>query len=197
MGPIIYTMAGSANPHEFRDLSRSPNDPRGPETEIEVAGNKIPVARDEIREAAARLYGQGYERKQIAKILLDHLAPNKEFEDGTPRPKEQRMSTARAKLRKWEADEKFRDIIYQTSLVKLDLQTPAILGGIAKKAKRGRVDAARLALELTGRHNPKGDDKPAQIVVAIAGIARPQGTQAVEADLELEQAEDGTFQVVE
>jgi len=48
-----------------------------------------------------------------------------------------------------------------------------ILTGIAKKAQRGRVDAARLALELTGRHNPKGEQAPTQVAIIFQGIPRP------------------------
>lgn len=134
---------------------------------------ELTVPDEEVRLAAARLYGQGYERRQIARILLPHLARTTHFEDGTKRPMEQRLSTARRKLRQWEQSEKFRDLVYNESVVKLDLATPKILSGIAGKARSGRVDAARLVLELTGRHNPKGDQQPAQVVVAINGIPRP------------------------
>jgi glucose/arabinose dehydrogenase len=65
-------------------------------------------------------------------------------------------------------------MVYASAVVKLDMSTPAILKGVAAKAKRGRVDAARLALELTGRHNPKGDQQPAQVAVIIGGVPRPR-----------------------
>jgi hypothetical protein len=100
--------------------------------------------------------------------MLNHLVPN-----GLDRPEEQRLSQARAKLRRWETMESFRDLIYHKAVVDLDLDTPEILQGLAKKAKKGRVDAVRLTLELTGRHNPKGDNTPTQVVVAINGIPRP------------------------
>lgn len=124
--------------------------------------------RDAVRQAAAKLYGQGYKRAQIARLMLNHLVPN-----GLDRPEEQRLSQARTKLRNWEMQESFRDIVWSLGLAKLDLQAPQILDGLAKKAKRGRVDAARLAFEVTGRHNPKGDSAPAQIIVAIEGVPRP------------------------
>lgn len=146
--------------------------------------------RDRVKETAAKLYGQGYERKDIAKMLLDHLVPNKHFEDGLERPHEQRISQARNRLRQWERQDAFRQMIWDLSVVKLDLQTPAILGGIAKKARRGRVDAARLALEITGRHNPKGDQTPTQIILAVEGIPRPSRVQAVA-------AEENTVEIVD
>lgn len=132
--------------------------------------------RKALQETAAKLYGQGFERPQIARMLCEHLVPN-----GLDRPEEQRLSQARARLRKWEHTQDFRDMIYKLAVVKLDLATPAILGGITKKAKRGRVDAARLALEITGRHNPKGDAAPTQVAIVFSGVPRPGRAKAVEA----------------
>lgn len=123
---------------------------------------------DLIFEHAAKLYGQGYARSKVARIMVNHLVPN-----GKDRPLEQRLSQARAKLRRWEHNEKFRDLIYHRAVVELDLDSPKILKGLSKKAQKGRVDAARLTFELTGRHNPKGEQAPTQVVVAINGIPRP------------------------
>ena len=145
------------------------------------------ASRDQVREVAAKLYGQGYERKHIARMMIDHLVPIKTFEDGTPRPLEQRLSQARTKLRNWEHQQDFRDLVYRKAVVKLDLQTPAVLGGVLKKAKKGRVDAARLVLELTGRHNPKGEVQPTQIALVVNGVPRPMResqAKAVAADAE-------------
>lgn len=133
---------------------------------------KAEIVVDEIQAAAARLYGLGYKRAQIARILFDHLAPLHR-EGKRDRTVEERQSLARNKLRRWERTQKFRDLIWNQAVVELDLETPAILKGVASKAKRGRTDAARLALEVTGRHNPKGEDKPTEIVVHIGNIPRP------------------------
>ncbi len=151
---------------------------------MEKSGQDLEIQRPDrhaIQTAAAKLYGQGYPRAKIARILLDHLVPN-----GKHRPEEQRLSQARGRLRQWEHSQKFRDLVYDLAVVKLDLQTPQILGGIAKKAKAGRVDAARLTLELTGRHNPKGDAAPTQVIVAFEGVPRPGPVKAVVADETLE-----------
>lgn len=146
------TMAGQADP--------APN---------QSAEDRLPApTHDIVFEHAAKLYGQGYQRSKIARIMVNHLVPN-----GKDRPLEQRLSQARAKLRRWEGKQSFRDLMYQKAVVELDMQAAPIMMGLAKKAKRGRVDAARLAFELTGRHNPKGDSTPAQVVVAINGIPRP------------------------
>jgi hypothetical protein len=129
--------------------------------------------RDSVRRTAARMYGSGMKRSEIARAMVDYLVPNKEFADGLGRPLEQRLSQARRKLTTWEKDEKFRDLIYNNAVVKLDLATPDVLKGLTRKAKRGRVDATRLLLELTGRHNPKGEQAPPQIAVVINGMPRP------------------------
>jgi hypothetical protein len=170
-------MAGQAEPSPKSELDIGSGDLR-----VRPGGNEH---RDRVREAAAKLYGQGFERKHIARMMVEYLGGAKTFEDGVPRPLEQRLSQARTRLRGWEADQAFRDMIYNLAVVKLDLQTPAILGGIAKKAKKGRVDAARLALEITGRHNPKGDQVPTQIALVVEGVPRPVRAKAVTADGEV------------
>ena len=77
-------------------------------------------------------------------------------------------------MRAWKNQTKFRDVIYEAALQKLDLELPAVLEGMSKKA-RTRVDAARLVLEVTGRHNPRGDAQPPNITVQIANLPRPEG----------------------
>lgn len=165
-------MAGQAEPTPNTELDTSPN------VHPNDSGG---THRDLVRGHAAKLYGQGWSRSKVARIMLNHLVTN-----GQDRPEEQRLSQARAKLRRWEQDEKFRDMIYRKAVVDLDLATPEILQGVAKKAKRGRVDAARLALELTGRHNPKGDTAATQVVVAINGVPRPQRSIGQPGVIELE-----------
>lgn len=117
----------------------------------------------------AKLYGQGFTRKQISRALLDYLAGG----DWQDRPEEQRLRKARNTLTRLERRQDFRDLVWDQAVVDLDMSTPQILAGVKNKAKRGRVDAARLALEVTGRHNPKGDGAPPQVVVAINGVPRP------------------------
>lgn len=138
------------------------------EATSEDLGKELVASRDDIRKHVARLYGQGFRRAQIARICVKHLTANHE------RPLEQQLIAARSKLRRWEADPKFRDMVYATAVVELDLKTPGILKGLASKAARGRVDAARLVLELTGRHAPKGETGSPNIVIAVNGVPRPQ-----------------------
>src|SRR5262252_7166788 len=83
-------------------------------------GNLEPVA--DVKEVAARLYGQGYKRGQIARALGRHLCPN-----SMARTSEQVFSQGRQKLRKWEQQKEFRDMIWQHAVVELDMSTPEIL----------------------------------------------------------------------
>jgi hypothetical protein len=166
-------MAGQAEPAPNQELetlvpTSHPNASSSPE-------------RDIVFEHAAKLYGQGYARSKVARIMVNHLVPH-----GKDRPLEQRLSQARAKLRRWEHMPKFRDLIYHKAVVDLDLDSPKILKGLSKKAQKGRVDAVRLAFELTGRHNPKGDQTPTQVVVAINGIPRPSRHEITPGVVEIE-----------
>jgi len=120
-----------------------------------------------VAEAAARLYGQGFRRPQIARALLEYLTPNSKA-----RNDEQRLSQARAKLRRWELSEEFRNMVHKYAVVKLDMETPQMLMGLSAAAKKGRVDAVKLALEITGRHTSR-EDQGAPIQINIAQIPRP------------------------
>lgn len=155
------------------------------------ANANLPEARapmSEVKIAAARLYGQGYKRTQIARILRTHLCTH----NIQQRPMDQQLATARSTLRRWEKQQKFRDLIYGDAVIKLDLEMPNIFKGIAKKAKRGRVDAARLALEVTGRHNPRGDQAPTQIALVVNGVPRPKVQTSLDHP-EVMMAPDGTL----
>jgi hypothetical protein len=138
------------------------------------------VGHDLLQETVAKLYGRGIPRARIARILLDHLVPN-----GKDRPSDQRLSQARTKLRRWETSQKFRDLVYKHAVVELDLEIPGIIKGVSKQARKGKVDAARLALEITGRHNPKGDQAPTQVAVVFQGIPRPDGRTTEETAVEI------------
>lgn len=133
----------------------------------------------------ARLYGTGMERRKIQRALVDYLAPNQALEMRV------RVQQARRKLLKWERDPAFRDEVYKNAVVDVDMNLPGVLKGVVSKAKRGRVDAARLVLELTGRHNPKGDHAPPSVVVHIDGIPRPTVKQIADAEVVDAEGEGG------
>jgi hypothetical protein len=130
-----------------------------------------PGARPQLRAAAAQLYGRGMKRADVARNMAPYMrAPG--FADNPFHPES--LKYVRKILRGWERDAMFRDEVYASTLAELDLQVPDILEGVARQGKRGRVDAARLVLEVTGRHNPKGDQTPTNITIQIANVPRPE-----------------------
>ena len=90
--------------------------------------------------------------------------------DGSEKKRRQK---ARTRVRRWSHTEVFRQALWDWSVNELDMATPDILKGIAAKAAAGRVDAARLALEITGRHAPNVDVQPAAIQIVMGGVPRP------------------------
>lgn len=83
------------------------------------------------------------------------------------------MSSAMHKLRRWEYSQEFRDLVYKYAVVDLDMDSPKILTALSKRAQRGRVDAARLALELSGRHTKDSGAEAVNVTVNLANVARP------------------------
>jgi len=138
-----------------------------PNGQIEVleGGNEAlesRIPRDEVRIQAAKLIAAGFQPKKVAEAMANYLSPT-----GNPR-------SAYHKLNRWRyQDPTFRDLIYQQSVLRLDLNSPDILDGIRRSARRGRVDAARLALELTGRH-VKEEASVTQVNVVLQNIPRPE-----------------------
>lgn len=121
-----------------------------------------------VQSLAAQLMGQGYRVPQVAERMVDYIVQNSRRNRAT------RLKMARTRLRRWAKTEEFRAAMHDTAIIQLDLDSPLILQGISKKARAGRVDAARLALELTQRHVPKGDPQPAHVEVIFEGLPRPQ-----------------------
>jgi hypothetical protein len=145
-----------------------------------VAGAGKPAKKSltKLQISVANAYGRGMTRTEIAKAMVEHLVPHT-----VGQPADYRLARARSKLRRWERNQLFRDRIYHVAITDVDLAMPAILGGVVGRAVRGRVDAARLALEITGRHNPKGEQNAPMVVVAIDGIQRPGPIQIADAEV--------------
>jgi hypothetical protein len=133
---------------------------------------------------AAKLYGLGYDRKQISQVICEILYGDREW------PKETKIRTARSRLRSWESRTWFRDLVWDNAVVELDMQTPQILRGIARKAKKGRVDAAKLALSVTGRYTDKDQAVPAAVTINIAQISRPDRQADLQPEEIVLEAED-------
>ena len=125
---------------------------------------------------AARMWAAGRPPREIARRLADWIIPNE------PDRKLQ-LKKARARVRSWARTQKFRDAIYEEALIRVDQRTGQIVDGITEKAIAGRVDAARLVLEITGRHSPHTEIQPAQVNVVFAGVPRPEPRQIGEAEI--------------
>src|SRR4030095_8157137 len=125
---------------------------------------------DHIQLRTAELLGQNKSRFEVARILEHHLL--------TPYQRKlnykQRRRYALRKIRRWQKNKRFRDIVYEAAVTKLDSRTPAILEGVADRAEMGRVDAAKLGLELSGRYTPKGSEQATSVQIVVAGVPRPQ-----------------------
>ena len=114
----------------------------------------------------ARTYARGMSIPDIAHRYAHAIVPHEPNRD-------RQLKKCRQRIRKWFSTEKMRNIIWSEAQVLLDLESPAILRGVARKARAGRVDAARLALELNGRHSPHTDITPAKVNIVFGGIPRP------------------------
>jgi len=125
-------------------------------------GLDVQIDPNMVRLNAARLLAAGFPMRKVAISMKEHLSPTAN------------EASAVAKLRKWMYyDSTFRDLIYEQAVLRLDLNSPDILDGVRRSARRGRVDAARFALELTGRH-VKEESQVTQVNVVLNNIPRPE-----------------------
>lgn len=123
-----------------------------------------------LRLRVAKLYGRGLSRQKIAAALYEELTARRKLAD-----RDTRLQLAIRKLRKWENEEEFRNLVWDGAVAELDMDAPLILRGVSRKARTGRVDAAKLALAVTGRHQPlaeQGGLANVQIVFATE-LPRP------------------------
>jgi hypothetical protein len=124
---------------------------------------------DPVRLKAAALLGQNKSRGQVARILEQYLlTPNQRRYT----PQRQRLLCLR-KIRRWQRNKEFRDLVWAYAVERLDSRTPDILDGVADRAVAGRVDAAKLSLEVAGRYSPKGHDQPTAVQIVVNGVPRP------------------------
>ena len=123
---------------------------------------------------------KGHALPDVARRLQHQLVPHE-------KDRYKRLQKARQRIRRWLGTEKMRDLLWEETMIGLDIDSPQIVRGIARKAKAGRVDAARLALELNGRHSPQAEVTPAQINIQFGNIPRPrrsasEGHDVIDAD---------------
>ena len=125
-----------------------------------------------LEKVILQLYGQGLGRAEIARLVAAHMHP--EWRHNRPR----QLKATRQKLMSMEQSQWFRDALYNMAVVKTDLSIPEILDGVVKKAKRGRVDAAKLALAVTGRQVDTDGSVNVPIQINFRGeIPRPYGQE--------------------
>lgn len=139
---------------------RAPDDRRGLTTKEERAYKK----------QIAQLYGRGISRRRLSLTYYDKIHP-----ESRGRDHDDRIKLCERRLREWEREQPFRDMVWDEAVSRLDMDSPDILAGVSKKAKDGRVDAAKLALAVTGRHQPieqVGSATNVQVVFA-SNIPRP------------------------
>lgn len=151
----------------------SPETSRNQSVQAKVDPNEpfaVQMDWDDLRLTAAKLYGRGFKRAAIARALAEHLVSPDSL---ARRSQEQMMAAARTKLKRWEMSQEFRDQVYRHAVVELDMSTPGILIGLASRARRGRVDAARLALEITGRHTKEDQAGSTNVTINLANVPRP------------------------
>lgn len=144
-----------------------------------------------IQVMAAGLLGRGYTNAQVAERMVDYIITK------SHRNRQTRVKMARTRIRQWNRTQQFRDAVYDTALIKLDLDSPLILQGVSRKARAGRVDAARLALELTGRHDPKGEQGVSHVEVSFNGIPRPERDHRSRDTDDLNEAVDAEWEEIE
>lgn len=122
---------------------------------------------------AARMMAKGGKIPDIARKLADWIVQDEP-------DREAQLKKTRSRLRSWIRSQAFRDAIWEEALTLLDAQTGEILKGVARKAAAGRVDAARLGLEVTGRHSPHTEIQPATVNVVFGDVPRPQSPKQIE-----------------
>lgn len=86
--------------------------------------------------------------------------------------------TIRTQMRRWKADHRFTDLIWELSMEDMRLAEPTVVMALLRKAQRGDVLAAKFFLELTGRYTPKPENIQASQINLILpeGIQRPTRT---------------------
>jgi hypothetical protein len=140
---------------------------RGLDSKTYTGHKTSPLTRTEV--LVIELYARGLTRRRIARLMLDHLAPPNG--DGL----RIRLRIASRRLRHLEQRKWFRDALWETALIRADLQSPRILAGVTDRASHGHVDAAKLALGITGRYQEQSDVQATQVnIVFGADIPRPE-----------------------
>lgn len=120
-----------------------------------------------VQKGALELYVQGYSRPEVAMKLARFEFPKHKFPD-----RKLARKMMRTKLAKWEKTAWFRDALWERVQHKVDLESAAIMKGVVKQAKKGKIDAAKFALTVAGRYQEK-DNSVGPVTIVFGGIPRP------------------------
>lgn len=86
-----------------------------------------------------------------------------------------RQKSLREKIRRLGRQEDFQNFIGEMSKVGTIMAVPSTVEAVARKARAGRVDAAKLIFEASGFHNPRiQHDHGGEVVISIRNAPRPE-----------------------
>lgn len=135
--------------------------PKPSKNELPTPARGIGIER---RATISRLLAKGYTAHEIAL----HVAKKKGRNYTRIKGQVQRVAAEDQEFRTGQA------LAMEGGMI-MDL--PAIGEAVVRRAKRGRVDAAKLVLEITGVHNPKvKHEHSGDITISMNAIPRPEKT---------------------
>jgi hypothetical protein len=131
--------------------------------------NEVPTSLLErlpaLERRAVELYGRGYKRREAARVLMKY------FKGQT---RELKMRKALNFLRRAEQNQMFRDALWEQALVYVDMSSFPIARAMVRHGVRGKVDAAKFALELSGRYTNNSGERSPQVTINFgSSIPRP------------------------
>ena len=135
---------------------------------------------------------EGHSRYDVARYLVKRrharfLPPDgAKYNAGT----ERHVEYVAYRLRDLEYSAEVRNALWHMTMVWVDRHGQDIMAGVVRKAKTGRVDAAKFALEVAGRYTPRGDTQAAVVQVHIDGVPRPWENDGTTVEGEAEEIEE-------
>jgi len=125
------------------------------------------------------------ERQQkILELLADGYTPEElACKLGKNKPRETRRWLRWTKQMALESEE-YQAIQAAVGKGEVITELPAIMEAIVRRAKRGRTDAAKLAFEIVGFHNPKVSHEHSGDISVTLNMPRPERVENPHAQLE-------------
>lgn len=133
--------------------------------------------------------------ERFFETVIDHLAGGKTPKTIAfkvyPRDRNKRRKLEHRIFKLAAYDANFQSRVALRSKASLVLDMPAIASAVGHRAKRGRIDAAKLAMEASGFHNPKVKHEHSGEIKVKLEMPRPQFDHEVPAT-DAEEVEDET-----